>query len=795
MTSGLMMTLRRYAVLCALSLFALPALAVSEKDLLPVDQAFALSASATGRDQVRLQWKIAPGYYLYRHRTSVKADGGFNAGTLQLPAGERHHDDFFGEVETYRQQLVGTLPGKPAAGTTTVQLEVRFQGCADAGVCYPPQKRVIEVKLPGGDASAAATGTSPFNAPLSGIGSGGGGLRLPGTAATTQALPLPSEKAFGFEAIVDDGNTLLLRFTPAPGYYLYRDRTSLKLEGANGIGLGALRWPAARSHRDEHFGDVAVYFDQIDVPLPLRRSRVQAIDATLAVTFQGCQTDGICYPPMTRRVKLSIPEGKVDPGTQAGTEGVAQPAGTAARAGVVQTDPQESRRLLATIPDPSGDAVVASPAATATAAGDLAASPDASAGNAQRTAPPQAVAPSRLVMVLLLALAGGLVLNLMPCVLPILSLKVLGVAQSGESRQRARSHALWYTAGVLVAFAVIGGLVLALRAAGQAAGWGFQLQHPWFIAALVYLMFAVGLSLSGVFTLGGGVGNVGQSLAARSGPMGDFFTGVLACVVASPCVAPFMGPALAYAFAAPALQSLLVFLMLGLGLALPFLLIGFVPSLARRLPRPGAWMETLKHVLAFPMYATALWLLWVLGKQRGVDAMTLVLAGLVVLTLGLWWFERSRWRSQRIGALLAGLLILAALVPVWTVSRLQAPATGVQASGESVVAYSPQMLDRLRADNRVVFVNMTADWCVTCKANERTVLSRPAFEDVLRRTNAVYMRGDYTNVDPQITAFLDEHKAVGVPLYVVYGPGAPPTVLPTVLTQALVEDALLRTAR
>lgn len=794
MMSGLRVLFRRCAALGALSLFALPAWAVSEKDLLPVDQAFALSASAVDRGQVRVQWKIAPGYYLYRHRTSVKADGGFNAGTLQLPVGERHHDDFFGEVETYRQQLVGTLPGQPDAGASRVQLEVRFQGCADAGVCYPPQKRTIEVKLPAADAVAGTPAAPPTPAdasrlanPLGNVG-GSGGLRLPGTAAAAQALPLPSEKAFGFEAIVGDGNTLLLRFSPAPGYYLYRDRTSMKLEGANGIGLGALRWPAARSHRDEHFGDVAVYFDQVDVPLPLHRSRAQAVDATLAVTFQGCQTDGICYPPMTRRVKLSIPAGKVDAGT---APAAVAPTGAQAAAGIVDVDPQENRRLLPTIPDVPADA------ARSIDADANAPRTDASADNAQRTPPPTSASRSAsgLLMVLLLALAGGLVLNLMPCVLPILSLKVLGLAQSGESRQRARAHALWYTAGVLVAFAVVGGLVLALRAAGQAAGWGFQLQHPWFIAALVYLMFAVGLSLSGVFTLGGSLGNVGQSLASRTGPVGDFFTGVLACVVASPCVAPFMGPALAYAFAAPALQSMLVFLMLGLGLALPFLLVGFVPSLARRLPRPGAWMETLKHVLAFPMYAAALWLLWVLGKQRGVDAMALVLAGLVVLALGLWWFERSRWRSRRVGALLACLLMLAALAPVWTVSRLQAPSPSGQADGESVVAYSPAMLDRLRADNRVVFVNMTADWCVTCKANERAVLSRPAFEDILRRTNAVYMRGDYTNVDPQITAFLDEHKAVGVPLYVVYGPGAPPAVLPTVLTQALVEDALLRTAR
>lgn len=781
---------RRVAALCALLVLSLPAWAVSEKDLLPVDEAFGLTAQARDRDRVEISWKIAPGYYLYRHRTTVKAEAGFDAEALQLPAGKKHHDDFFGEVETYRERLTGVLPGKAADGTDTVTLEVRYQGCADAGVCYPPQKRTLQVKLPAGGsgtASAAPAATSsaasPFNNPLA--GNSGSGLRLPGTS-TTQALPLPSERAFGFDAIVGDGNTVLLRFTPAPGYYLYRDRTSLALEGAPGIRADKPTWPAAKSHRDEHFGDVAVYFDQIDVPLPLRRSVAGATDATLVITFQGCQTDGICYPPMTRRVKLALPAGKVN----AAADEVAQ------KTEVIAPLPNRDKRAQGRSDAGSQPMLIRPNEPALPVPGDTAATPDASADNAQRTPPPAApAAPGSLLVLLLFAVAGGLILNLMPCVLPILSLKVLGVAQSGESRQRARSHALWYTAGVLVAFAAIGALVIALRAAGQAAGWGFQLQHPWFIAALVYLMFAVGLSLSGVFTLGGSMGGVGQSLASRSGPVGDFFTGVLACVVASPCVAPFMGPALAYAFAAPGLQAMLVFLALGLGLALPFLLIGFVPSLARRLPRPGAWMETLKLVLAFPMYGTAIWLLWVLGKQRGVDAMALVLGGLVILSLALWWFERSRWRSQRVGGLLALLLTLGALYPIWGVTRMDPPAKAAQVASDNVVEYSPQMLDRLRQDNRVVFVNMTADWCVTCKANERAVLGTNAFQDTLRRTNAVYMRGDYTNVDPQITAFLDEHKAVGVPLYVVYGPGAPPTVLPTVLTQALVEEALLRTAR
>ncbi len=786
----------RAAALCALLSLALPAFALDEKDLLPVDQAFALTASAPERNQIQLQFKIAPGYYLYRHRTSVKADPAFNAGALQMPSGTKHHDDFFGEVETYRERLQVSLPGAPTDAAGTLSLEVRYQGCADAGVCYPPQKRVVQVTLPGGGGGAAAalptarvTGVNAFNTPLAGAGSGGG-LRLPGSS-NSQALPLPSEQAFGFDAIASDGNTLLLRFSPAPGYYLYRDRTSLKLEGSAGVLADTPRWPAAQSHRDEHFGDVSVYFNQVEVPLPLRRTVTDAVDSTLVVTFQGCQTDGICYPPMTRRVKLSIPAGKISAhaGQPAPRSEMIRPlpAGSAAPREAANGTPL---RLLPTVPN-------SEPARTDVDGAQAGFAADARGDNALRTRPPATTPdPDRsFLWVLLLALAGGLVLNLMPCVLPILSLKVLGLAQSGESAERARSHAMWYTLGVLVAFAVIGALMVGLRMLGNAVGIGFQLQHPGVVAALAYIMFAVGLSLSGVFTLGGGLGNLGQSLARRSGPAGDFFTGALACVVGSACVGPFMGGAVAYAFVATPVQAMAVFLFLGLGLALPFLLIGFVPALARRLPKPGPWMETLKHVLAFPMYATALWLLWVLGKQRGVDGMALALGGLLLLALGLWLFERSRWRSQRAAGLLGVLLAIAALVPVWGVTQLKPPARAAQATSENVVEYSPQLLDRLRADNRVVFVNMTADWCVSCKANERAVLSRPEFRELLRRTNAVYMRGDYTNVDPQITAFLDEHKAVGVPLYVVYGPGAPPTVLPTLLTQAVVEEALLRTAR
>lgn len=751
-------SLFRLPLALAALLAALPVLAATESDLLPVDQAFVLTASAPTRDRIELHWKIADGYYLYRHRTAVKAVAGFSGGELRMPAGDRHVDEFFGPVETYRGELVATLEGQ-ASGGGPVQLEVKYQGCADLGICYPPQTRRLQVTLPA-SANGLPASAQPSALPGPGATSGARGLQLPGQQA------LPEAQAFALDAIADGGNRILVRMQPAPGYYIYRDRSRFELEGDPGVHAREPRWPQGSQHRDEHFGDVVVFFEPVEVDLPVGRTHPRPAQLTVVATFQGCQTDGICYPPMTRRIPVDLPAGEVD------LDSVAPDTEAAATA----------------------DGAAASPGAAAPADGissDAASSADASAGNALRTrAPPPAQTPG-LAGILLLALLGGLVLNLMPCVLPILSLKALGLAQSGESRERARHHALWYTAGVLVAFAAVGALVVALRAAGQAAGWGFQLQQPWFVAALAYLMFAVGLSMSGVFTLGAGLG--GGLAAPRSGPAGDFFTGVLACVVASPCIAPFMGTALAYAFAAPALAGMLVFVTLGLGLALPFLLIGFIPALARRLPKPGAWMETLKQLLAYPMYLTAIWLLWVLGHQRGVDAIALVLAGAALLALALGWFERSRWQGRRAATALALGLVLAALLPAWGVTRL-APPAAAQVQEEGVVAYSAEALARLRAENQVVFVNMTADWCVTCKANERNVLSSDAFHALLERTGATYMHGDWTNADPAISAFLEEHKAVGVPLYVVYGPGAPPAVLPPVLTQALVEDALLRAA-
>lgn len=791
-----------FALLLSIALPA--AAAIDEDDLLPVDQAYVLSAEAAGADAVSVRWKIADGYYLYRHRISLEATGpaGVRSGAMQLPKGKPHEDEFFGKTEIYRGQLVATLPRIVGSGGQ-VTLKIKYQGCADAGLCYPPQTRTLTVSLPGGPASKAASpqpaATAPaasdadvFN-PLARNGGGGlaGGLRgALGSGNDTVRTALPEDRAFGFEAIVGDGNTLLLRFTPADGYYLYRDRTAVSLE-ADGITPGTPQWPAGSAHHDEHFGAVTVYFRQIDVPLPLYRSKPDAQAVTLRVTFQGCETDGICYPPMTRSVRLSLPRGEVRAAP------AARPASTNATTTVATAG---AATTPATLPEDAAIATLATSTAgtSSLSAGATANTGAQSGGNAPAKAAPADDAPAGLLAAMLLALLGGLVLNLMPCVLPVLSIKLLGLVENNDGAARAKAHALWYTAGVLVSFVALGAAVLALRHAGEALGWGFQLQKPGVVAALGLVMFAFGLSLSGVWHVGGRWVGAGQGLAGRSGAAGDFFTGVLAVVVAAPCTAPFMAPALGWAFTASTTSALLVFACLGLGLALPFLLVGFVPALARLLPRPGAWMDTLKKLLAFPLYGTAIWLLWVLAKQRGADAVGLWAVAALAVAFAAWAWTHARMQAARWGYVAA---LLALLVLPWTLSRIVAlpahQAARVMQPAESVaVPYSAQRLADLRAADRVVLVNMTADWCVTCKANEKTVFARDGFRAALEKHDAVYMVGDWTDVDPDITAYLQRYKAYGVPLYVVYPRGGGEgSKLPTVLTPALVEEALARAAQ
>ena len=732
----------RYLLLTLLApfVFSTPLQAQEQDGLLPVEQAFALKAELVAPDRIALNWTIARDYYLYKGRIKARtSQAGLSLGVLDLPPGIEQHDEFFGDVEIYHDSVEASLPfALTDATATSVDVTVTVQGCheTEPKICYPPHP--VKLSLPRSAAPANAEPASPLAQRLAAGGSFGSSVDTFDADET-----LPPEQAFVFEAIAMSPTEILARWTMPKGYYLYRDRSELSVAEGRDVEASAAQWPQGVDHTDEHFGTVEVYYDQVEVPVTLRRADGQAQIIQLQGEFQGCKENGICYPVMQRTLSVEL-------------------------------DPASPAELA----DAAKHFVPPSPRVA-----------DASADNALRSQPPM-TSSLGILAALLFAFLGGIVLNLMPCVLPVLSFKVIGLAQSGESLAKARSHALWYTSGVLVSFAVVGLLVIALRAAGQALGWGFQLQQPGFVAVLIYVLLAVGLSLSGVFTIGASLAGTGQGLASKSGPAGDFFTGVLACIVASPCTAPFMGPALAFAFVSSPVVALLIFLALGLGLALPILLVGFIPALASRLPKPGAWMETVKQVLAFPMYLTAVWLVWVLGKQRGVDAIGLVLVGAVVLALALWWMEHARWKARPLARALAAILLVASLLPIWIIARLDPVAPASVESG-STIAYSSAKLASLRADGRTVFVNMTADWCVTCKANEKAVLGTDHFESLMSQANAVYMKGDWTNVDPEITAFLQAHGAVGVPLYVVFhGTQGNGVVLPTVLTSGIVEDAL-----
>lgn len=387
-----------------------------------------------------------------------------------------------------------------------------------------------------------------------------------------------------------------------------------------------------------------------------------------------------------------------------------------------------------------------------------------------------------LPLALMLAFLGGVLLNLMPCVLPVLAIKVLGLVR--HAGHAAARHGLVFGAGVLVSFLALAGLLIALRAGGDALGWGFQLQQPWVVVALLYLMLAIALNLSGVYALGGRLTGIGQGLADRPGMTGTFATGVLAVIVASPCTAPFMGTALGYGLTRPPGEALLVFAALGMGFALPVLLLSIWPGWLSHLPRPGPWMERLRNALAFPMYAAAAWLLWVLSQQVTAPSLALALAGTVLLAFALWWYGQP-WRHRRHQAVVA-ITLLGASLALGSFATEESAPIGTTAS----TPWSPERLAALRAQGSPVLVNFTAAWCITCKVNERV-----AFTERVRRAldeqGIAYLTADWTRRDALIATELQRHGRSGVPLYLLYpaGPGEP-AILPQLLTEGLVLQAI-----
>ncbi len=419
---------------------------------------------------------------------------------------------------------------------------------------------------------------------------------------------------------------------------------------------------------------------------------------------------------------------------------------------------------------------------------------NANAGaNAPPPAAPTAVPATTFVWALLGALIGGLVLNLMPCVFPVLAIKVLGFTQHADDRRAHRTSGLAYTAGVVLSFLALGALMLALRAAGQQLGWGFQLQSPAVVAALTVLFTVIGLNLAGVFEFGSFLPSRLATLEARNPVANSFLTGMLAVAVASPCTAPFMGASLGLAVGLPALQALLIFAAIGLGMALPYLAASWWPAVARLLPKPGAWMDTFKKFMAFPMFGTAVWLLWVLGQQTGIDGAGALLALLVVLALVLWALGlQGRTRTVLASVSIAAGALLASAIGPNVIKMAEAATPVAETPGARWQPWSAERVQTALGAGQPVFVDFTAAWCVTCQYNKKTTLASAEVLSAMDAAKVQTFRADWTRRDAAITAELQKLGRSGVPVYVLQAPGQAPVVFSEILSVTEVKDALGR---
>ena len=754
--------------------------AVDEADLLPVDQAFALTAKAPQRDRIELQWKIAPGYYLYRHRISVQVEGGgFVAEPVQLPRGDRHHDEFFGDVETYRTLLRAALPGHADAGTTQVVLKLKYQGCADAGVCYPPQTRMITVALPADASASGATDAVPGASASTGLPAlRGGALRLPGAGvpgAVDAGVPLPETQAFALEAIADGPGGLLLRFTPAPGYYLYRDRSSFRVRGADGVIAGKPRWPPGTSHHDEHFGDVVVYFDQVEVALPLQRPAGPAVSIQLEATFQGCQTNGICYPPMTRRIAVQLPAA-ANATSVAAAKAIAPAVADATGASPAAPGGNTGNAIANASPSNN----VATPLdATATATGAA----DAPPALADDSRIAQALAGHGRWLALLTFFVLGLGLAFTPCVLPMIP--ILSGLIAGQGTRLGTGRALW------LSFVYVFANALVFTAAGVVAGLlGANLQaafqKPWIIGAFAALFVALALSSFGLYEL-----QLPRGLRSRLGLLGDrqrggsvagvAAMGALSALIVGPCVAPPLAAAVLYIGQShdPVLGGAALFL-LAMGMGAPLLVFG--AAAGRGLPSNGPWMIAVQRVFGFLFLGLAVWML-----SRILPAtLALALWGLLGLAAAAWASTASpaspRGRvAVRFAALVFAVAGAAELLGAFAGgSDPLRPLAGLR-GGESAAAQAPAFriikssadLDRelaaAAAAKRPVLFDFYADWCVSCKEMERYTFADPAVGAAMR--GFVLLKADVTANDDIDQALMRRFGIVGPPGTIFFADG------------------------
>ena len=541
------------------------------------------------------------------------------------------------------------------------------------------------------------------------------------TEQQTQFLPV--DEAYQLTLVADGDQQLILQWVIAPEYYLYRHAFKAQASDSEGNIAANLVVPDGIAKTDEFFGDVEVYYDALDAMVALERATELA---QIKVTYQGCADAGLCYPPETKSFLWHMASGEIQAGSLARTSSA-----------------------LDSGDDASGSADIG------------------------------------LLAAITFAFLGGIILNIMPCVFPILSLKALSFTHGSADQHRRAS--LVYATGVVVSFMALASVLVAIQQTGQFIGWGFQLQNTGFVVGLAYLFTVMGLSLNGLIHFGTSMMNVGQSLTEQEGDAGNFFTGVLAVVVASPCTAPFMGAALGYALTQPIVVTLIVFAALGAGMALPMVILSHSSAAVRALPKPGPWMHTAKNVLAFPLYLTSVWLLWVAGNQAGVNTMALALSGLVLLALAAYLYGDTNLRKGLSIILVAGALFL--VIPSdneWEGSDSS------RTLSDGQIAWSASVLDGYIKRGDPIFVDVTADWCITCLANEAAVLFTPEMEQAFIDANIPYMIADWTNYDADIGRFVQSHGRSGIPLYVMYpsGVGSEPVILPQLLTRDIVLTAI-----
>lgn len=535
---------------------------------------------------------------------------------------------------------------------------------------------------------------------------------------------LPYDEAYKLSVSVD-GKYLTFNWDIEPGYYLYKSKINVFAEDPH-TQINNLFFQKGEFKFDEFFEeDMEVFYKS-----SMLKASFDSTDNKIYVKLlsQGCADMGLCYPPQENWVSID-----------------------------------KTTNTLQIYKN----------------------RPDFFTNSDYRIEGSESSENISVIAALLGAFLGGLILNLMPCVFPVLSIKALSFAQNHKTNRDTRIHALIYTLGVVFSFLVIAALMISLRAAGESIGWGFQLQSSQFLILLAYLFFFLGLSFLGIVEIGTKLMSLGQNSEANSSIQSSFLTGVLAVTIASPCTAPFMGPALGFAVYQSNAVALLIFVFLGIGMAFPFLLLVLSPNIRNILPKPGKWMDEFKQFLAFPMFFTVVWLLWVIGRQTNITVMSVVTVGLILISMSIWskkiLDQRHLNKNISIKNLAPiSLLVLAIILPFWNQTEDQ----------DALLweSFDQARLEDLRSQGNPIFINITADWCITCLANEKVAFTEKFYSQI-KKNNITYLKGDWTNQDAVITKLLNKHRRNGVPLYLMYPKGGGD---PEVLPQILLEGILLR---